>query len=259
MYYSGNKTITGNNIITGNKIILGTDTGIGLYPRGHGNLISKNTIELSSVGIGLYADIGSGDIVSDNVVKANEYGIFVSVNSTVTGNKAVENTDFGIWLSGKTGIKVRDNHFRGNGIGIDITWASGNSIYRNNFIANGDQVHATSPNIWHGRWNVTGNYWSDCTDTDTNGDGTGDTPYIIDSNNKDNFPFMNPYLPGDINHDGQVNMIDLNIISKAYGSSHGHPSWDRRADLNEDAVIGMNDMNIASANFGKTWQTYWGE
>jgi hypothetical protein len=54
--------------------------------------------------------------------------------------------------------------------------------------------------------------------SDLDGDGIGNTPYIIDADNKDNFPFMNPYLPGDINHDGRVNIVDLNIISRAYGS-----------------------------------------
>src|SRR5450759_1947936 len=39
-----------------------------------------------------------------------------------------------------------------------------------------------------------GNYWSDYRGTDSNHDGIGDTPYVIDSNNKDNYPFMSPSL-----------------------------------------------------------------
>jgi hypothetical protein len=39
---------------------------------------------------------------------------------------------------------------------------------------------------------VEGNYWSNYNGTDNNSDGIGDTPYLVDSNAKDNYPFMRP-------------------------------------------------------------------
>ena len=39
-----------------------------------------------------------------------------------------------------------------------------------------------------------GNFWSDYNGIDNNNDGIGDTPYIIDENNSDNFPLMMPYV-----------------------------------------------------------------
>jgi nitrous oxidase accessory protein NosD len=38
-----------------------------------------------------------------------------------------------------------------------------------------------------------GNYWEDYNGTDANNDGIGDTPYVIDDNNVDNYPLMYPY------------------------------------------------------------------
>ena len=37
-----------------------------------------------------------------------------------------------------------------------------------------------------------GNYWNDYNGTDNNGDGIGETPYIINEDNQDNYPLMNP-------------------------------------------------------------------
>jgi hypothetical protein len=67
-----------------------------------------------------------------------------------------------------------------------------NTFYHNNF----QNAHwlQTDPNFTKSKWDngQTGNYWSNYNGTDTNNDNVGDTPHIIDLNNKDNYPLINP-------------------------------------------------------------------
>ena len=48
-------------------------------------------------------------------------------------------------------------------------------------------------NIWDNGYPSGGNYWSDYAGVDADGDGIGDTPYIIDDNNIDHYPLMGPF------------------------------------------------------------------
>jgi len=89
--------------------------------------------------------------------------------------------------------------------------SNNNIIYLNNFINSTDQVHSyRSTNIWNSTIPITytyngsqftnylGNYWSDYKGVDSDGDGIGETPYIIDGD-MDEYPlieqFENYFVP----------------------------------------------------------------
>lgn len=55
-----------------------------------------------------------------------------------------------------------------------------------------------------------------------------------------------PPLPGDINNDGVVNILDFQILSNAFGTA------DPQADLNADGTVNILDFQILSNNFGKS-------
>ena len=59
-------------------------------------------------------------------------------------------------------------------------------------------------------------------------------------------------LPGDVNNDGIVDIIDVVIAAKAFSSYPGHQRWDPRADLNTDNIVDIFDIVLLAANFGKT-------
>jgi hypothetical protein len=117
-------------------------------------------------------------------------------------------------------------------------------------------------NVWDDGYPSGGNYWSDYTSTDlysgpyqneTGRDGIGDIPYVIDTDNQDNYPLMPPYVPvlGDLNQDGIVNILDAIQAASAFGSHAGHPKWNEQADINRDGVVNILDVIILANNFGK--------
>jgi nitrous oxidase accessory protein NosD len=75
--------------------------------------------------------------------------------------------------------------------------AENNIFYRNTFVNNSKGVGYNwdlygARNFWDN--GKEGNYWSDYNGTDVNGDGVGDTPYIINENNSDRYPLMQPIV-----------------------------------------------------------------
>lgn len=64
-----------------------------------------------------------------------------------------------------------------------------NKFYQNNFLF--EKPGRIYPdNFWDN--GSEGNYWSGYNGTDSNADGIGDRPYVIDENNQDNYPLMEP-------------------------------------------------------------------
>jgi hypothetical protein len=143
--------------------------------------------------------------------------------------------------------------------------SSNNRFWHNTFLDNSQQVLAQTvenTNVWDDGYPSGGNYWSDYNGTDlysgpyqneTGNDGIGDTQYIIDSNNQDRYPLMQPCWPADINHDLKVDVKDVYLCAKAFGSLRGDLKWNPACDLNDDGRIDLKDIWLIGRNFGKTY------
>ena len=59
-------------------------------------------------------------------------------------------------------------------------------------------------------------------------------------------------IPGDVNHDGIVNIQDIVIAALAFGSVPSDPKWNPDADLNNDGLIDIVDLVIIGVNYGRT-------
>ncbi len=185
-----------HNNITCNKILGTTLEGICL--EGSFNSIHKNTILGDDwFGIQIRLDVTRNTISENNITGCS--GIFIErgSNNVVCRNRIT---------NGGTAITIGDgdcntfyanyiaNNYGGALVGGSNVELNNNVFYHNNFINNTIQVGTEFPTIGINYFDngVEGNYWSDYKGTDNNDDNIGNTPYIIDENRKDNYPFMNP-------------------------------------------------------------------
>ncbi|MDH5438204.1 MAG: right-handed parallel beta-helix repeat-containing protein [Candidatus Bathyarchaeota archaeon] len=175
-----------NNIIKGNTVSNAGWSGIRIVDHSDGNLLLNNTISNNLDGLELtYAN--DNTLVNNIALHNRRYGIAVAYSNN---NVLVSNTV----LNNEYGIRVSES-------------GSNNTIYHNNFINNTLQAYILlSPlnTIWDDGYPSGGNYWSDYSGIDlfkglyqneTGSDGIGDTPYVVDENNQDNYPLVEPWSP----------------------------------------------------------------
>lgn len=207
IYGSFNNTITGNtindnnggihlkfvydNVISGNEITANKGLGIYFFAGSH-NIISGNNITDNSDGFHMY---GSYNTISGNNIASNDNGLVILDSSMYNHIKenTITNQTNGIHLTRSTYNSIFENNITDNNVGMYFyKESSNNTIYSNNFVKNDQQIFIDpknaenlSVNVWDK--DAEGNYWS-------NYAGTGDTPYIIDENNHDNYPRGNQYI-----------------------------------------------------------------
>lgn len=232
-----------------------TFTGNISYPAYYGIIVERNNIVIDGNGY---------------TVQGDQSGIglnLTSINNVTIKDVKLESFSYSIRLEYSSNNSIVRNSMTNSVEGIHLQDSSSNLIYHNNFANNTVQVYShNSTNIWDDGYPSGGNYWSDYNGTDlfsgpyqnvTGNDGIGDTPYTIDANNKDRFPYMiqikGPYIPGDLNHDGKVDIRDLAVAARAFGSYPSHPRWNPLCDINHDGKVDIRDLALIAKNFGKKW------
>jgi nitrous oxidase accessory protein len=170
------RNVTGCSIV-GNRVTNCTATGIKLESAS-GCLVKGNLVIGGLRGIELANS-------SSNVLMNNKIYNFVTQNASY-GYGAIH-------LEFSNNNTIVQNNVKNNTCGVFIYSSPYNEIYHNNFINNTHQVYSDgSLNIWDHDSSSGGNYWSDYVGVDADGNGLGDTPYIIDNKNKDRYPLMEP-------------------------------------------------------------------
>lgn len=165
-----------NIIIDGAEFMLeGSGSGFGFSLTGMSNVTIWQT-EIRNFGTGIFLDYSSNCHITTNQLINNSVGI--SLYGALTTNNTVALNAIG--------------H---NNVGAEIDmFSESNTFYQNTFYENGvhTRIWGGAPNSWSiYQW---GNYWDNYTGVDLDpspdGDGIGDTPHILTTNNIDEYPNM---------------------------------------------------------------------
>ncbi len=185
------------NIISGNNFTTCSWDAIGLANGSSNNTITGNTIINNQYGITIDGPCGD-NTVSGNIVDLASWGIYLSYqcNRHVISGNDIRNTYYGMYLSRVSYNNVTENNVENADYGVYLYRASDNRFWHNNFMNNTQQILIDGdsyPNVWDDDYPSGGNFWSDYSGSDTNGDGIGDSSYVIDGNNTDYYPLMNRF------------------------------------------------------------------
>jgi parallel beta-helix repeat protein len=143
--------------------------------------------------------IGNNHTIANNIL---DYVWVMASEVLIEGNTISDYTGAGIAIGGYRNT-VFNNNVENCKTGIAFWgYASNNIIYHNNFINNTVQVTMSDPyNPSVGKFDngyaLGGNYWSDYllkypNAMEIGNSGIGDSHYVIDPNNQDNYPLMKP-------------------------------------------------------------------
>jgi nitrous oxidase accessory protein len=244
-----------------NCVFSGNTAGLCLYGSSF-NIINNNSFWLNSKGIVFsenwheetWPDNLSNEIIY-NTIQDNYWngicfehtGLTYHRSNIVRGNN-VSHNGLGLYMIMSHMNEVVYNEFSDNtdyGVYLFMCCGGGqyNTYHHNNFISNNaDTVQAldTSGGVgidyWYSQTEGQGNYWSDYSGPDANGDGIGDIPYdIAGDESQDLYPLIQPIdLSGDISPIQILGLPDtveqgrsyqLGVSVQNYGPSFAGPMF----------------------------------
>jgi len=143
--------------------------------------------------------------VSDRTIEDAGQVILISCDNVTVEDLDLSSSSLGVELWNTTNSRIANNEILGNSnVGIFLRYSTNNSIYHNNVINNVVPILSlNSNNSLDNGYPSGGNYWGGnysgpdlkkgTVQNETGSDGIGDVSYLVDENNQDRYPLMNPW------------------------------------------------------------------
>ena len=237
-----------SNVTVKNWTITGSVFGITLYDTSNAT-VANNTITGTGNGIyaldeptaGISVSGGGSNIIEGNNLENNNNGmVFTETQNNLIIGNTIENCTDPVGATGE---------------GLVFMAASNNTIYHNSFIDNPGQAgnfegggmawggyYGPVPvNVWDDGYPGGGNYWSDYQTkypeaAEINSSGLGNTPYVLDSQNKDRYPLMEPFTASFLlNYEQEVAPPKISVwspLKQTYSTSNISLSFSLNKSVN---------------------------
>jgi parallel beta-helix repeat protein len=170
-----------------NLTLTGNEVGVELVRTNTSTV--KNVKANGPIGVSLQYSNDS-TIVGNTIIGYQLYGWASGIimnhshNSTIVGNIIIgyQLGGCGIFVDFSHNSTIFRNDILENLYGIILENSNGSKIYQNNFINNPEQIWSSGGSTAEWDNGREGNFWSDYEGEDSNGDGIGDQPYLVDQN-----------------------------------------------------------------------------
>ena len=199
-----------NNTIRGNSILATQSLGVSLIGSSYNNVQGNEISSTGQAGVMIESTVDSTPVFNylhENSITCTENGIYLrsgARNNFVYKNSITDCKNAVMLSSGHENVFVGNNISRSTQYAVCLAFSDDNSFYHNNFVQNAIRAYEQHemypfPNIpYYSERNVwdngeEGNYWSDYTGVDEDGDGVGETPHPVYENFTDRYPLTTPF------------------------------------------------------------------
>jgi len=213
-----------------------------------GFLVANNTIMMSDDNGKIGVAFASNGTIADNYLYNCAYGVGTRcVSDLLIKSNRIENcTDYGIYLGtqpgdiGSDNIDVAGNYITGSGVGIARYYGTGSMV---NITVRDNTIIDNSQSDIYADFQA-----SFINNTLTSRDKTKllTIPVQFTGNVDINMTLI---IPADIQGDGRVDMWDVGIVGRFFGTTLDSANWNRQADIIQDNAIDMKDVGYVAKCF----------